>query len=158
MPCWIRVHAGWAAAAQDDPEGTVKLLPEPGKEDSPLGSFYNGTPLFVLEHGPEWTKVRIGSDESTGAMVGWMRTEDLAFGDGMLRVNREVMQALSEKVLIHAAEPFIGSESGIITAAQFSGCLVVGEAERDQKYAVVYSLKDGNVGLVPVTGLGDGNG
>ena len=151
-------RTGWAAAAQDDPEGTVKLLPEPGKEDSPLGSFYNGTPLFVLEHGPEWTKVRIGSDESTGAMVGWMRTEDLAFGDGMLRVNREVMQALSEKVLIHAAEPFIGSESGIITAAQFSGCLVVGEAERDQKYAVVYSLKDGNVGLVPVTGLGDGNG
>ena len=55
-------------------------------------------------------------------------------------------------------EPFIGSETGIITAAQFSECLVIGEVESEQKYAIVYSLKDGNVGFIPTTNLGDGNG
>ena len=87
-----------------------------------------------------------------------MRTEDLAFGDEMLQVNREAIQIHSDKVLIHSVEPFIGSETGIITAAQFSEYLVIGEVESEQKYAIVYSLKDGNVGLVPMTSLGNGNG
>ena len=91
-------------------------------------------------------------------MTGWIRTEALAFGDDMLRVSREAIQIHSEKVLIHSVEPLIGSETGIITAAQFSECLVIGEVESDQRYAIVYDLKDGNVGLVPTTGLGNGNG
>ena len=148
----------WAVTAQTDPDATTELLAEPGREDSLLGNFYNGTPLFVLEQGSAWTKVRIGTDENTGAMTGWMRTEDLAFGDNMLQVNRDAIQIHSEKVLIHPVVPFIGSESGIMTAAQFSECLVIGEAESDQKYAIVYSLKDGNVGFVPITSLGNGNG
>ena len=148
----------WAVTAQSDPGETTELLREAGREDSLLGSFYNGTPLFVLAHGSEWTKVRIGSEGCTGTMTGWMRTEDLAFGDEMLQVNREVIQTLSEKVLIHFVEPFIGSETGIITATQFSASLVIGEAESDQRYAIMYSLKDGNVGLVPVESLGNGNG
>lgn len=148
----------WAVTAQKDPEATTKLLMEAAREDSLLGNFYNGTPLFVLEHGSEWTKVRIGSDGSTGAMTGWILTEDLAFGDDMLRVSREAIQIHSEKELIHSVEPFIGSETGIITAAQFSECLVIGEVESEQKYAIVYSLKGGNVGLVPMTSLSDGNG
>ena len=152
-------RTNWAVTAQNDPEATTKLLSEAGREDSLLGSFYNGTPLFVLEQEPEWTKVRIGSsDESTGTMIGWMRTEDLAFGDDMLQVDREAIQIHSEKVLIHSVEPFIGSETGIITATQFSECFVIGEAESEQKYAIVYFLKDGIVGLVPVTSLGNGNG
>lgn len=151
-------RTGWAVTAQDDPVETTKLLPEAGREELPLGNFYNGTPLFVLEHESEWTKVRIGSESCTGAITGWMRTEDLAFGDEMLQVNREAIQSLSEKVLIHSVEPFISSETGIITAAQFSECLIIGEVENDQKYAVVYSLKDGNVGLIPMTSLGNGNG
>ena len=148
----------WAVTAQNDPDGTTKLLAEAGSEEPSLGDFYNGTPLFVLEHGSEWTKVRIGSDESTGAMIGWMRTEDLTFGDEMLQVNREAIQILSEKVLMHSVEPFIGSETGMITAAQFSECLVIGESESDQRYAIVYYLKNGSVGLVPITSLGNGNG
>ena len=87
-----------------------------------------------------------------------MRTEDLAFGDEMLQINREAIQIYSEKVLLHSVEPFIGSETGVITADQFSECLVIGEAESDQRYAIVYYLKDGNVGLVPIMSLGNGNG
>lgn len=148
----------WAVTAQADPDAATKLLVEAGREDSLLGNFYNGTPLFVLEQGSAWTKVRIGTDENTGVMTGWMRTEDLAFGDHMLQVSREAIQIHSDKVLVHSVVPFIGSESGIMTAAQFSECLVIGEAESDQKYAIVYSLKDGNVGFVPITNLGNGNG
>ena len=91
-------------------------------------------------------------------MTGWMRTEGLAFGDDMLQVSRESIQIHSEKVLIHSVEPFIGSETGFITAAQFSECLVIGEVESEQKFVIVYSLKDGNVGLVPMTSLSNGNG
>ena len=151
-------RTGWAVTAQTDPDAATKLLVEAGREDSLLGNFYNGTPLFVLEQGSAWTKVRIGTDGKPGAMTGWMRTEDLAFGDHMLQVNRDAIQIHSEKVLIHPVVPFIGTESGIMTAAQFSECLVIGEAESDQKYAIVYSLKDGNVGFVPITSLGNGNG
>ena len=148
----------WAVTAQNDPEATTKLLLEPGKEGSLLGNFYNGAPLFVLEGGSEWTKVRIGSANSNGAMIGWMRTDGLAFGDDMLQVNREAIQIHSEKVLNHPVVPFIGSDTGIMTADQFSSSLVIGEAESDQKYAIVYSLKDGDVGLIPLTDLGNGNG
>ena len=91
-------------------------------------------------------------------MIGWMRTDDLAFGDDMLQVNREAIQIHSEKVLNHPAVPFIGSDTGIMTADQFSSSLVIGEAESDQEYAIVYSLKDGDVGLIPLTDLGNGNG
>ena len=105
-----------------------------------------------------WTKVRIGSAESFGTMIGWMRTEKLAFGDDMLQVDREMIQNRSEQVLVHTVELFSGSESGVITATQFSESLVIGEAEDDQRYAIVYFLKDGSVGLVPMTSLDNGNG
>ena len=148
----------WAVTAQVDPGEMTELLQEAGNEDSALGRYYNGTPLFVLERGSVWTKVRIGSDENYGNMIGWMRTEDLAFGDEMLQVDREMIRSRSEQVLIHTVEPFSGSESGIITAAQFSESIVIGETESGQRYAIVYNLKDGNVGLVPMTSLGNGNG
>ena len=151
-------RTGWAVTAQEDSGETTELLQEAGREESVLGRFYNGTPLFVLEQGTEWTKVRIGSGENPGTMTGWMRTADLAFGDDMLQVDRELIQIRSEQVLIHPVEPFTGSETGAITSGQFSACLVVGETESDQRYVIVFSLKDGNVGLIPVTSLADGNG
>lgn len=151
-------RTGWAVTAQDNTGEMTELLQEAGHEDSLLGNFYNGTPLFVLERGSEWTKVRIGSAESCGTMIGWMRTGNLAFGDDMLQVNREMIHNRSEQVLVHTVEPFSGSESGVITAKQFSESLVIGEAEDDQRYAIVYSLKDGSVGLVPMTSLDNGNG
>ena len=121
-----------------------------------LGRFYDGTPLFVLERGEEWTKVRIGHGEGAGVMAGWMRTEDLAFGDDTLHVEREAIRTRSEQVLIRPAEPFIGSRAGRITAAQFDSCLVIGET--DQGFVIVYYLPDGDVGRIPATSLENGNG
>ena len=148
----------WAAPAHSVPEKTTVLLNEAGNEDSVLGKFYDGTPLFVLEKGEEWTKVRIGHGEEMGTMTGWMPTEDLVFGDNTLHVDRKAIRISSEQVLIHPAAPFIGSRAGQITKKQFGSCLVIGEAETDQKYAIGYYLPDGDVGLIPVTSLGNGNG
>ena len=91
-------------------------------------------------------------------MTGWMRTEDLVFGDNTLHVEREKIQISSEQMLIHPVESFISSRSGQLTEGEFSSCLIIGEAETDQKYAIVYYLPDGDVGLIPVTSLGNGNG
>ncbi|MBQ1367220.1 MAG: hypothetical protein IIY45_03930 [Firmicutes bacterium] len=48
--------------------------------ESHLGRLYDGTPLFVLEQGKTWTKVKIGHGEDIGVMIGWMQIEDLVFG------------------------------------------------------------------------------
>lgn len=151
-----RTH--WATPAHNNPEAATVLLREAGNEASVLGRFYDGTPLFVLERGEEWTKVKIGHGEGIGIMTGWMRTEDLAFGDGTLHIDRTKTRISSEKVLIHPVVPYIGSRAGQMTEKEFSGCLVIGEVETDQNYAVVYHLSDGDVGLIPVTSLGNGNG
>ena len=148
----------WATPAHSDMYEMTELLKEADRADSVLGRFYDGAPLFVLERGTEWTKVRIGHGEGAGVMTGWMRTADLAYGDDMLRISREAIRISSEQVLLHPVEPFIGSRAGRITSEQFGSCLVIGEAETDQGYAVVYNLKDGDVGLILMTSLGEGNG
>ena len=151
-------RTGWAVPSQADPEGTTPLLEEAGNEASVAGLFYNGTPLRVLERGDEWTKVRIGTGEGAGTMTGWMRTEDLVFGDDMLKVSRERIQFRSEKVLILPEEQVNGSRAGTITGTEFHRCLVIGETEGDPAYAIIYILRDGDVGLIPEDSLGDGNG
>ena len=151
-------RTNWATPARGNPEETTELLSEKGNEDSLLGRFFDGTPLFVLDQEEEWTRVRIGHGEDIGVMTGWMRTEELAFGDNILHVDREAIRISSEQVLIHPAVQFIGSRAGRITAGQFSSCLVIGETETDRRYAIVYYLPDGDVGLIPMTSLGKGNG
>ena len=142
--------------AHRDPEATTELLSEAGNEDTVLGSFYDGTPLFVLERGKAWTKVKIGHGEDIGVMTGWMRTQDLIFGEDTLHVEREAIRIRSEQVLIPAAETFIGSRAGQITDEQFNSCLVIGET--DQGLVIAYYLPDGVVGMIPMSSLGNGNG
>ena len=148
----------WAAPAHSDPEATTKLLSEKGNEQSLLGRFYDGTPMLVLGQEEEWTKVKIGHGDDLGVMIGWARTGDLVFGDNTLHVNREAIRIRSEQILIRPTVPFIGSCAGQMTDRQFHSCLVIGKAETDQDYAIVYYLPDGDVGLIPMTSLGSGNG
>lgn len=155
---FIPAYMFYNTTAQNEPEGTTELLEQAGNGSRLLGRLYNGTPLYVLERGTEWTKVRIGHGEGSGTITGWMRTKDLAFGDDTLRISRETIRLRSEQVLIHPVESFVGSRAGKITSEQFSSCLVIGEAEAGQSYAVIYYLWDGDVGLVPTAGLGNGNG
>lgn len=145
----------WAAPARDDPEALTELLVEAGNEKSLLGRFMNGTPLYVLQRGEEWTKVRIGHG-SVGTMTGWMRTEYLAFGDDTLKVNRDAMRRACEQQLVHPASAVAGSRKG--RTDTLSGWLVIGRAETDSRYVIVYDLRDGDVGMIPEEDLYGGNG
>ena len=89
-------------------------------------------------------------------MIGWMRTQDLVFGDDTLYVEREVIRIKSEQVLIPSVETFIASRAGQITEEQFSSCLIIGET--DQGLEIAYYLPDGDVGMIPMSSLGNGNG
>lgn len=148
----------WATPAQRDPEAKTDLLGEAGDESTLLGRFYNGTPLFVLERGGEWTKVRIGRGEDAGVLIGWMRTDELAFGDDILGVSKESLHYAGEKILVPPVETFIGSRAGKITKDQFSDSLIIGEIETDQPYVIIYTLWSEDVGLIPAASLGEGNG
>ncbi|MBR5961399.1 MAG: hypothetical protein IKZ98_10460 [Clostridia bacterium] len=151
-------RTGWATPAQRDPGAETGLLEKAGDESTLLGRFYNGTPLFVLERGEEWTKVRIGRGGDAGVLTGWMRTDELAFGDDILGVNKESLHYAGEKILIPPVETFIGSRAGKITKDQFSDSLIIGEVETDQPYVIIYTLWSEDVGLVPASSLGEGNG
>ena len=151
-------RTGWATPAQRDPEVKTALLGEAGDESALLGRFCNGTPLFVLERGEEWTKVRIGCGEDAGVLTGWMRTDELAFGDDILGVNKESLHYAGEKILVPPVETFVGSRAGKITKDQFADSLIVGEIETDQPYVIIYTLWSGDVGLIPAASLGEGNG
>ena len=151
-------RTSWATPAQRDPEVKTDLLGKAGDESTLLGRFYNGTPLFVLECGEEWTKVRIGRGEDAGVLTGWMRTGALAFGDDILGVNKESLHYAGEKILIPPVETLIGSRSGKITSYQFNDSLIIGEIETDQPYVIIYTLWSEEVGLIPASSIGEGNG
>ena len=148
---------GRAVPVQPDPEGTTPLLAEAGKEDTLLGRFYNGTPLYVLEQGEEWTKVRIGCGEGPGTMTGWMETKSLAFGNDTKQVSRENIMIRSQSELLHPVEQFIGSRAGVLLGMG-SNCMIIGEAETDVPCVIVYEMTDGDVGLIPKADICDGNG
>ena len=149
-------RSNWATPAHSDSEATTELLSEAGNEDTVLGRFYDGTPLFILEQGEEWTKVKIGHGEDIGVMIGWMRTQDLVFGNDTLHIEREAIRIKSEQVLIPTVETFISSRAGQITEEQFSSCLIIGET--DQGLVIAYYLPNGDVGMIPMSSLGNGNG
>lgn len=76
--------------------------------------------------------------------------------DNTLHVEREAIQIRSEQVLIPTVETFISSRAGQITEEQFSCCLIIGET--DQGCVIAYYLPDGDVGMIPMSSLGNGNG
>ena len=146
----------WATPAHSNPEAKTELFGKAGEGSTLLGRFFDGTPMYVLERGTEWTRVRIGSGEGQGVMTGWVRTEELVFGDDTLNVSRENMRIHSEKFLIHPVETFAGSRAGQLTAVQFGSSLIIGETDSDE--AIVYYLPTGDVGLIPCSALWNGNG
>lgn len=67
--------SAYAKVNNPNPEDRLRLRTNPNKESAPIGKFYNGTPVRVLEKGDEWCKVDVFGTE------GYMMTRYLAFGD-----------------------------------------------------------------------------
>lgn len=70
----------WATVNNPNPADRLHLRAKPDKGATSLGKYYNGTPVEVLERGDTWTQVHVGG------LIGWMKTEYLAFGEAAWQV------------------------------------------------------------------------
>lgn len=62
----------WAVISSPDPLDLVRLREDPSQDARSLGSYYNGTAVYIREYGKAWCAVTIGETE------GWIMTDFLA--------------------------------------------------------------------------------
>ena len=85
---WYLEHGGGAAPDDPDEKKEEEVVPLQGKVTAPKGSTVNlrkskdgpllerilvGTPVTVVDYGPEWCKIIVGG------LTGWMKTEFIDF-------------------------------------------------------------------------------
>lgn len=79
---WAMVDStGWAMVNLSCFDNPLILHDAPSQDGRYLGEYRSGTPVRVLEHKGDWTKVDIFGVE------GWMETASLAFGSDMAAVD-----------------------------------------------------------------------
>lgn len=67
-----------------NPEGeTADIYAEKDASSALMGSFFNGTELYMFQWGPEWTYAAVNADWK---VVGYIETKYVAFGDAMEQV------------------------------------------------------------------------
>lgn len=151
-------QSAYALVHNPNPEDRLHLRIKPDKSAQSLGKFYNRTPVYVLERGKTWTKVRIGS-EARG-LSGYMMTKYLVFDE---REKAALACAFPQKHLLEKyqeggvhlhSEP---SSRGALDDRFFYGTdeYIIGVSGNDW-YLVMD--KDGGVGYVPQQMFFDGNG
>ncbi len=143
---------GWAAVNNPDPADPLLLRAAPDSAAETTGSFYNRTPLQVLDSRGGWTLVRIGLD---GRLEGWMPTDSLAFGGAMDAVKlpyRELTLGEAYRNNALFASPQMGETTGVLFGMD---SWIVGTAG-DGLYIVLDSR--GNTGYLPQSWFAPGNG
>lgn len=151
-------QSAYALVHNPNPADRLHLRVSPDKGAASLGKFYNRTPVYILERGKTWTKVRIGSEER--GLVGYMMTKFLVFDQ---REKAKIECAFPQKHLIeryHETGVSMYDETIINgrTHAMFKyeyGDFIIGVAG-DDWYVVL--CEDGRVGYVPQDLFWDGNG
>ena len=164
LPCTVKEavmmmdQSAYALVHNPDPEDRLHLREQPDKRSTSLGKFYNRTPVFILERGKTWTKVRIGSEEQ--GFTGYMMTKFLAFDENE---KAALACAFPQKHLLdHYHETGVSMHSEInmneTTHQVFEnnyGDFIIG-VSGDEWYIVLRA--DGAVGYVPQHAFWDGNG
>lgn len=164
LPCTVKEavammdQSAYALVHNPNPEDRLHLREQPDKHSASLGKFYNRTPVFILERGKTWTKVRIGSEEQ--GFTGYMMTKFLAFDE---REKAALACAFPQKHLLeHYHETGISmySETSINGKTQQvfennDGDFIIG-VYGDEWFVVM--REDGAVGYVPQEIFWDGNG
>ena len=148
----------YALVSNPNPADRLHLRVSPDKGAASLGKFYNRTPVYILERGKTWTKVRIGSEER--GLVGYMMTQFLVFGE---REKAELACAFPQKHLMEYHQEIgvpMYDETNINGRMpdmfQYEyGDFIIGVAG-DEWYVVL--CEDGTVGYVPQDLFWDGNG
>jgi len=151
-------QSAYALVSNPNPEDRLHLRTKPDKGAASLGKFYNRTPVYILEHGETWTKVRIGSGEQ--GLAGYMMTKFLVFEEDEKAVLacafpqkhfREELKERRTPLLLRADSS--SEENGWFTHDY--GDFIIGVVG-DEWYVVMRA--DGAVGYVPQDLFWDGNG
>lgn len=151
-------QSAYALVHNPDPNDRLHLRAAPDKNAASLGKFYNRTPVYILERGKTWTKVRVGSEEQ--GLTGYMMTKFLAFDEAE---KEKLVCAFPQKHLIDAH-----AENGLSMYRETNangrtdeifennyGDFIIGVAG-DAWFVVLRT--DGAVGYVPQDYFWDGNG
>ena len=142
----------YATPVRGNPDGRTPLYSAPDGSRT-VAALVSGAPLFVLEKGGEWTHVCLGRDGGEGLRVdGWVRTEDLAFGEEAHGVSIDYrvypLYARSGDTII--LETPLGEER--FPGSEFDAWLwlTAGEASDGGKTCwLVYNVNTDEAGFVP---------
>ena len=151
-------QTAYALVHNPDPADRLHLRVKPDKGAASLGKFYNRTPVYVLEHGKTWTKVRIGSE--TDGLEGYMMTKYLAFDEAEKAALKCAFpqKHLKEKYLETDVKMYSEPNGNGRTDSIFEntmGDFIIGVAG-DEWFVVMRA--DGAVGYVLQEYFWDGNG
>lgn len=140
---------GWATPYSPDYNDRVHLRAAPRADSVSLGKYYNGTPICVLEYGPEWTHVSIFGVE------GYMMTKYLAFGDDVsLSDNGLYRQRLNEESAEIYEWPDRSTAHTTIRAGR--GIMILAVVGDDWYH--VWDIREGKAGYLPAEDVQPGNG
>ena len=128
----------------------LHLRAEPSRESASLGKYYNGTPGFVLEHGEEWTRVRIGGTE------GYMMTQFLLLGQEAALSDSRAWP----RYPVNPATPVIWEDGTreMLFPEEVHRLPVIGMTADEAYYLVWDDEGTGRMGRIPADALWEGNG
>ncbi len=137
--------SGWAVVCVSDPEERAFLMDRPDRDADPVGCFYSGMPVRVLESSGGWLRVRIGTQQG---MEGWMAEDCLAAGEETAQV-REAFPLLWLREEYIGAVPFAFPDPGPSAVKLTGEEKVTGQWKSgDQLFLIVIS-EEGTVSFVP---------
>lgn len=151
-------QTAYALVNNPNPADRLHLRVKPDRGAASLGKFYNRTPVYILEHGKTWTKVRIGSE--LGGLTGYMMTQYLAFDEGEKAAlkcafpQKHLKEQYVETSVRLYSEPNENDRSDEVFENDM-GDFIIGVVG-DEWYVVMRA--DGAVGYVPQAYFWDGNG
>ena len=148
----------YALVHNPNPADRLHLRVKPDKSAASLGKFYNRTPVYIIERGKTWTKVRIGNAED--GLTGYMMTKYLVFDE---KKKEGIACAFPQKDLIEGyadigvtmyQQPRKDAMANNLFEYHY-GDFIIGVAGDDW---FVVMRADGAVGYVPQAMFWDGNG
>jgi len=151
-------QSAYALVHNPNPADRLHLRVKPDKGSKSLGKFYNRTPVYVLERGDTWTKVRVGS--GLDGLTGYMMTKYLVFDEAEKAAlkcafpQKQLIEAHAETGLRMYSEPNGNGRTNEVFENN-TGDFIIGVVD-DAWYVVMRA--DGMVGYVPQDYFWDGNG
>lgn len=140
----------WATPNNPHLLDRLHLRAEPSRESASLGKYYNGTPVFVLEHGEEWTRVRVGGTE------GYMMTQFLLFGQEAALSDSRAWPLYP----VNPATPVVWEDGTreMLFPEEVHRLPVIGMTADEAFYLVWDYDGTGRMGRIPADALWEGNG